>query len=107
MKWGDFHLSAEIMKRRYSEQIEGDFYRALRYHSSAIGRCCLEDCAQTVIQVMFVLDGDSVNPTVVVSIAVGLVMSIYNAQKAFFAIRAAGGAKRTKGNARGQETTVI
>ena len=93
MKWGDFHLSAEIMKRKFAEQIEGDFYRALRYHSSAIGRCCLEDCAQTVIQVMFVLDSDSINPTVVVSIAVGLVMSIYNAKKAFFAIRSAGRAQ--------------
>ena len=94
LKWGDFHLSAEIMKRRFKEQIEGDFYRALRYHASAIGRCCLEDCAQTAIQVMFVLESDSVNPAVVLSIAVGLIMSVYNAQKAFFAIRGAGGAKK-------------
>ena len=86
LKWGDFHLSAELLHQHYKDDIDGDAEDVMFYHLTAILRFVLEDFAQTIIQIMFLVNNNSTNPTVITSIVVGLLMSGIAAGKAGRAI---------------------
>jgi hypothetical protein len=75
LKWADFHLSAELLHQHYKDNIDGDAMGVMCYHITAILRFVLEDFAQTIIQIMFLVNNNSTNPTVITSIAVGVLMS--------------------------------
>jgi hypothetical protein len=82
LKWADFHLSAELLHEHYKEKIDGgDFGDKMFYHATAVLRFLLEDTPQTIIQVMFLMENNSTNPTILVSIASGLLLSAYGALK--------------------------
>jgi hypothetical protein len=84
LKWADFHLSAELLHLHYKQEIDGEEAEDIRkilYHATAILRFLLEDTPQTIIQIVFLMDNDSTNPTILVSISVGLLLSAYNAAK--------------------------
>jgi hypothetical protein len=86
LKWADFHLSAELLHQHFKEDIDGDATGVIFYHLTAILRFLLEDFAQTIIQIMFLVNNNSTNPTVITSIVVGLLMSGNAARKAGGAI---------------------
>ena len=82
LKWADFHLSAELLHEHYKEKIDGGYFEAkMLYHATAVLRFLLEDTPQTIIQVMFLMENNSTNPTILVSIASGLLLSAYGALK--------------------------
>jgi hypothetical protein len=82
LKWADFHLSAELLHLHYKQEIDGeDFESKVLYHATAMLRFLLEDTPQTIIQIVFLMRNDSTNPTILVSISVGLLLSAYNAAK--------------------------
>jgi hypothetical protein len=95
LKWADFHLSAELLHQHYKDDIDGDDGGVILYHLTAILRFVLEDFAQTIIQVMFLVNNNSTNPTVITSIVVGSLMSAHAARKAGGAILKQGKSNRT------------
>jgi hypothetical protein len=82
LKWADFHLSAELLHQHYKGEMDGHAGVVIFYHLTAILRFVLEDFAQTIIQIMFLVNNNSTNPTVITSIVVGLLMSGNAARKA-------------------------
>ena len=87
MKWADFHLSAELLHQHYKDGIDLDATDVMFYHLTTILRFVLEDFAQmTIIQIMFLVNNNSTNPTVITSIVVGSLMSAHAARKAGGAI---------------------
>ena len=69
LRFADFHLAAELLKREHSETDLG------MYHFTPMWRFLLEDIVQTVIQVMFLAKHAQANPMVVTSVAVGITVS--------------------------------
>jgi hypothetical protein len=105
LKWADFHLSAELLHQHLKDAIDGDATDVMLYHLTAVLRFVLEDFAQTIIQIMFLVNNNSTNPTVITSIVVGLLMSGNAARKAGGAIfKARYGKSDKEPSARGTAT---